>query len=432
MAVRIKNLRWWIAALIAIATALNYLDRQSFPVVVGEIRRDIPFTTAQYGRLTSLFLFSYAVMYAVGGWLLDRLGTRTGYAIMIGVWSAANFLTGTVSSLMGLGGCRLLLGVGEGGGFPGSSKAVAEWFPPGERAMAFGIFNTGSAVGAVIAPPLIALVVASLGWRWVFFATGFAGFCFVVLWLAVYQVPARSRFISAQERALILSANAYAPDPAVPNPFPWIGFFRFRQVRGLLLAKFLSDSAWFFFIFWLPKYLGDVRHLNIAQIGTFAWIPFACAGMGSFAGGWLNGFLIRHGVSLDRSRKVTMSLGAMLVPVSLLIVSAPLGLAIVFFSLAMFAHQFWASIVMTLPADLFPSATVGSVGGLLGSAGAFGAMLFGLLVGWLVERDGYGPAFAIAGVLHPLALIVILCSIGHIGPLRIAHNPQDLLDTVAS
>src|SRR5688572_23519943 len=192
----IKNMRWWIAGLLALATALNYLDRQSFPVVVGEIRKEIPISDEQYGQLTSAFLLAYAIMYAGGGRIMDWLGTRAGYALMIVFWSAATFCTGLVSSVLGLGVFRFLLGMGEGGGFPGSGKAVAEWFPPRERSLAFGIFNTGSSIGAVIAPPLIALIVARLGWRWVFFITGSLGFISAVIWWKLYQPPARNRFIT--------------------------------------------------------------------------------------------------------------------------------------------------------------------------------------------------------------------------------------------
>jgi ACS family hexuronate transporter-like MFS transporter len=415
----IKSLRWWIAGLLALATALNYLDRQSFPVVVGEVRKEIPISNDQYGQLTSLFLLAYAIMYAGGGRILDWLGTRGGYAVMIVWWSVANFLMGTVSSVLGLGVFRFLLGMGEGGGFPGSAKAVAEWFPQEERALAFGLFNTGSSVGAVIAPPLIALIVATLGWRWVFYLTGGAGILWAWVWLKVYRPPASNRFITAEERSLIettLTAEHLAAGPA--PVLRWIDFFKYRQVWGLMIAKFLSDAAWFFFIFWLPKYLGDVRALDIKQIGCFAWIPYAFAGVGSLMGGWLSSHLLRRELSLNFSRKFALGLSAALLPVSLFIVASPLSLAIVFFSTAMFAHQFWSANVQTLPADLFPAGVVGSVGGLLGSAGSFGAMLFNLGVGKLVDLHGYGPAFFIAGVLHPLAFLVIVATVRRIGPLQ--------------
>ena len=422
----LKNVRWWVAGLLAIATALNYLDRQSFPVVVGEIKKEIPISDEQYSHLTSLFLLAYAIMYAGGGRIMDWLGTRAGYAVMIVWWSAANFLTGIVSSVTGLGVFRFLLGMGEGGGFPGSGKAVAEWFPPKERAMAFGIFNTGSAIGAVIAPPLMAFIVHILGWRWVFFITGALGFVWALFWLRFYQPPAKSSFVSGEEREFILNSQAsgLAAGSANSSPaIPWFKLFTYPQVLGLMGAKFLTDSAWYFFIFWLPKYLGDVRHLNIKQIGYFAWIPFAFAGLGSLSGGWLSSYLIRRGVSLDHARKIALGLSAFLLPASLFIVASPLALAIVFFSLAMFAHQFWSANVQTLPADLFPSRVVGSVEGLLGSAGSFGGMLFGLLVGKLVAHQGYGPAFIIAGVLHPLGFLLILAIVRRIEPVKLSPAP---------
>jgi ACS family hexuronate transporter-like MFS transporter len=415
----VKNLRWWIAGLLAAATALNYLDRQSLPVVVGEIQKSIPISNEQYGRLSSLFLLAYAIMYAGGGRIMDVLGTRLGYAVMIVWWSAANFFTGTVSSVLGLGICRFLLGMGEGGGFPGSAKAVAEWFPPNERATAFGIFNTGSSVGAVIAAPLMALIVSLFGWRWVFFLTGGIGFLWVCLWLKLYQPPATSKLISPAEREYLCKCGVLGSDsaPRTPRSIPWLKLFACRQVLGLMLAKFLTDGAWFFFIFWLPKYLGDVRHLNIKEIGYFAWIPYAFAGAGSLIGGWLSSFLIRRNLTLDRSRKIALAISMALMPVTLLIAASPLTFAIVFFSTAMFAHQFWSANIQTLPADLFPAKLVGSVGGLLGSAGSFGAMLFSWLVGSLVEHHGYGPVFMLAGLLHPLSFLIILSTVRRIEPI---------------
>jgi MFS transporter, ACS family, hexuronate transporter len=400
------KMRWLIAGLLALATALSYLDRQSFPTVVSEIRKEIPISNEQFARLNSLFLLAYAIMYAGGGRILDWLGTRVGYSLMIVWWSAANFATGLVSNILGLGTCRFLLGMGEGGGFPGSGKAVAEWFPPKERSIAFGLFNTGSALGAVIAPPLIALIVLYSNWRWVFFITGSIGFVWAAIWLKVYRTP------TVPTQVIVEKAT----------PIPWLSLFRYREVQGLMLAKFLTDSAWYFFIFWLPKYLADVRHLDIKQIGYFAWIPYAAGGLGSLVGGTLGAWLITRGIPLDRSRKITLGISACLLPAELFIAKAPLGMAIVFFSLAMFAHQFWSSNIQTVPADLFPSRIVGSVEGLLGSAGAFGGMFFGLWVGHLVETSGYGLAFLIAGVLHPISFVLILFTVPKIAPLRIASK----------
>ncbi|HOK44421.1 MAG TPA: MFS transporter [Bryobacteraceae bacterium] len=419
---RISNLRWWIAGLLAAATALNYLDRQSLPVVITEVQKTIPITDQQYANLQMLFLLAYGVMYAGGGRIMDWLGTRLGYAIMIIWWSAATVLHGLVNSAFGLGAARFLLGLGEGGGFPGSAKAVSEWFPPKERSFAFGIFNTGSSVGAVIAPPLIAAVVLWLGWRWVFFLTGAAGILWAVIWLFVYDLPGRHKLITAAERDYLKSSRPL--DFVDEGPAPrWIELFRFRKVWGLLGAKFLSDCAWYFFIFWLPKYLGDVRGLDIKQIGYYAWIPYAFAGAGSFIGGWLSSFLIRRGFSINRSRKVTLAISAAIMPVSLLITASPLSLAIVFFSMALFGHQFWSTIMQTLAVDMFPSKVVGSVSGLMGAVGSFGAMLFSGLVGMLLTHyQSYTPVFLIAGLMHPASFLIILLLVGKIEPVKVTSE----------
>jgi ACS family hexuronate transporter-like MFS transporter len=349
-------------------------------------------------------------MYAGGGRIIDLLGSRRGYAVMIIWWSAANFMHGTVSSVLGLGVFRFLLGLGEGGGFPGSAKAVSEWFPPKERSFAFGIFNTGSSVGAVIAPPMIAAIVLGLNWRWVFFITGILGFIWALCWLRLYDLPGSHKLITLAEREYIETSLASArvdPDDDA-GCVRWIDLLKYRQVWGLLAAKFLSDSAWYFYIFWWPKYLGDVRGLNIKQIGYYAWIPYAFAGAGSFIGGWFSSYLIQRNVSVDTSRKLALGISAALMPASLFIAASPLSLAIVFFSMALFGHQFWSTIIQTLAADMFPSRVVGSVAGLLGAAGSFGAMLFNLFVGYLLTTyHSYSQVFVIAGLLHPAGFLIV-------------------------
>jgi ACS family hexuronate transporter-like MFS transporter len=415
---RITNLRWWIAGLLAAATALNYLDRQNLPVVISEIQKDIHVTDQEYARLQFLFLLAYGLMYAGGGRIIDWLGTRAGYAVMIIWWSAANLAHGFVDSVLGLGVFRFLLGVGEGGGFPGSAKAVSEWFPARERSFAFGIFNTGSSVGAVVAPPLIAAIVTVSNWRWVFFVTGLLGFVWAALWVLVYKPPAEHRYITDAERAFLASALPPIEREARAPAVRWIDLFRYRAVWGLVAAKFLSDSAWYFFIFWLPKYLGDVRGLDIKEIGYYAWIPYAFAGAGSFTGGWLSSYLMRRSLSIDASRKIALGISAACMPASLFIMAAPLSLAILFFGIAMFGHQFWSTIVQTLAADMFPSRLVGSVAGLLGAAGSFGAMLFSLLVGQLLGITGsYQSIFIVAGLLHPTGFLLILLIVRRIGPV---------------
>ncbi|MES2391595.1 MAG: MFS transporter [Acidobacteriota bacterium] len=414
---RIPNLRWWIAGLLAAATALNYLDRQSLPVVVGAMQKSIPISDQQFSHLQFMFLLAYGVMNAGGGKILDRLGTRIGYAVMIVWWSIASMMQGSVHSIAGLAIARFMLGLGEGGGFPGSAKAVSEWFPAKERSFAFGIFNTGSSVGALIAPPLIAAIVLFANWRWVFFITGGLGLVWAVAWLVFYEVPSRHKLVTPEERVYVEAGQVATDDPP-GSKVSWLALFRYRQVWGIISAKFLSDAGWYFFIFWLPKYLGDVRHLDIKQIGYYAWIPYAWAGVGSFAGGWLSSYLIRRRLSVDTSRKIALGLSAACMPVSLLIEASPLTMAIAFFSMALFGHQFWSTTAQTLSADMFPSKIVGSVAGLSNAAGAFGSMLFNLFVGVLLGwYHSYAVIFAIAGLLHPISFLLILLLVRRIEPV---------------
>ena len=419
---QIRKLRWWIAGLLATATGLSYLDRQNLPIAVVEIQKTIAISDEQYARLSVLFLLAYGIMYAVGGRLLDVLGTRRGYALMVAWWSAATIGHGLVTSILGLGIARFMVGMGEGGGFPGSAKAVSEWFPAKERSLAFGIFNTGSSVGAVAAPPLVALIILQLNWRAAFYITGAFGIVWLFFWWMLYDRPEKHKHITVEEREYLRESRAGGLSSSAevePPVMSWGGLLRFRQTWGLVLVKFLTDSAWFFYIFWLPKYLSDARHLDIKQIGYYAWIPYALAGVGSFVGGWLSSFLIGRNMSVDRSRKIALAVSAGIMPVSLLIMASPLSLAIFFFGLAFLGHQFWSTIVQTLAADIFPSGSVGSVAGLMGAAGSFGAMLFNYLVGQVLTiTHSYSPILGIVGLLHPLAFLLVLVLVRRIEPLK--------------
>jgi ACS family hexuronate transporter-like MFS transporter len=411
----LPGLRFKIVALLAIAIALNYLDRQNFPLVVSEVGKEIPISNQQYSQLQSLFLFAYAISYAAGGRIIDWLGARLGYTLMIVIWSWANGMHGLATSVGSLAVFRVLLGLGEGAAYPGAAKAVSEWFPPKERSWAFGVFNSGSSIGSVIAPPLIALIVSLSNWRWVFFATGLAGLVCAWAWWKLYDHPARHRFITTAERRYLADSIIEEKEEA---RLPYWSLFRYRQIWGLIIAKFLSDGAWYLFIFWLPRYLSSARGLDIQQIGYYGWIPYALAGCGSISGGWFSSFLIRHNVSVDHSRKLTLAIGSFLLPVCLFIVSAPLHLAIVFFAAAFFGHQVWSAILQTLTADLFPSSMVGSVAGLLGAAGSLGGVVLNLLAGFaLTAHYSYSLIFAVLGMLHPASFLIVLATVGRIGPL---------------
>jgi ACS family hexuronate transporter-like MFS transporter len=401
------SLRWRIALLIAAAIAISYFDRQTLPVAIKAIQLEIPISNTQFSQLQAAFLTAYALMYAGGGKLVDVLGTRMGFLLIMAWWSVACASHGLATGFGMLMMSRFLLGMGEGGGFPAATKAVAEWFPVGERSTAMGIINAGTSAGAVVAPPLIAITLATLNWRWVFFLSGAAGLAWAIWWLWDYFPPADQ------------------PRPQTGPGMSWIGLFRFPQVWGLVCAKFLSDAAWYFYLFWLPKYLYDVRHFDTKQVGYFAWIPYAAAGVGSLLGGWFSSRLIQRGRSVDFSRKLALGLSAAVMPLIFFVTQSPVEIAIVLFSIAFAGQQSWSTLVMILPADIFPHRAVGSVAGLVGFGGAMGGVVFGLVVGYLLDHGfGYGVVFGIVSTLHVIAFAVILLSVRVVQPIEVAVRAE--------
>jgi ACS family hexuronate transporter-like MFS transporter len=399
-------LRWRIAVLVSVAIAISYLDRQTLPVAVSAIGKDIPLSNEQFSALQSAFLLSYAFMYAGGGKLVDVLGTRTGFTVIMIFWSLACASHALAVSFAMLAVSRFLLGIGEGGGFPSATRAVAEWFPIRERATAMGIINAGTSVGAVIAPPLIAIILSFMSWRWIFVVSGGFG----LLWTACWR-------LFSHEQDPLANFSAEEPGEASALRLRWLGLLRIREVWGLVAAKFLSDAAWYFYLFWLPKYLYDARGFNIKAIGTFAWIPYAAAGIGCLAGGWFSSYLVRREFSLDVARKLALGLSAAIMPLILLVPRVAVSWAIVVFSLAYFGQQSWSTLVMVLPTDLLPRRVVGSVAGLVGFGGAIGGIAFGQLVGYLLDHGiGYGVVFTFAGMFHVIAFAVILATIPVIDP----------------
>jgi ACS family hexuronate transporter-like MFS transporter len=410
-----SRVRWGIAALISAAIAISYFDRQTLPVAIKAIQNDIPISNTQFSQLQAAFLTAYALMYAGGGKLIDVLGTRKSFLLIMLWWSVACASHGLAAAFGMLAVSRFLLGMGEGGGFPAATKAVAEWFPVSERSTAMGMINAGTSVGAVIAPPMIAVVLAGLNWRWVFFLSGALGVLWTAWWMWGYYTPAAHPRLGASERAELVEVMR----PQAKKNVSWIGLFRYPQVWGLVFAKFLSDAAWYFYLFWLPKYLYDVRNFDTKQVGYFAWIPYAAAGIGSVCGGWFSSLLIRQGRSLDLSRKVALGLSAAVMPLIFFVTQAPVQIAIVLFSIAFAGQQSWSTLVMILPADIFPQRAVGSVAGLVGFGGAMGGVVFGLVVGYLLDHGfGYGPVFGLVSTFHVLAFCVILLTVRKVRPIE--------------
>ncbi len=404
--------QWRIAFLIACAITISYFDRQTLPVAVLAIGREIPISNTAFSQLQAAFLVAYAIMYATGGKLLDALGTRKGFLLIMLWWSLACASHGFATSFGMLAASRFLLGMGEGGGFPAATKSVYEWFSVRERSLAMGIMNAGTAVGAVAAPPLIALILSFASWRWVFFLSGGAGLVWALWWWQEYFVPADHPRLAPAEKEALANLVASEADSSSSPSVPWIQLFSKREVWGLMTAKFLSDAAWYFYLFWLPKYLFDVRHFDMKQVGYSAWLPYAASGVGSLVGGWFSGWLIRQGRSVNFARKLALGLSAALMPSVLFVSHAPVEFALVLFSIAFFGQQSWSTLVMVLPTDLFPGKLVGSVAGLVGFGGAMGGVVFGFVVGYLLDHGfGYGVVFGMVSTFHVIAFLVILISV---------------------
>ena len=289
--------RWSVALLVSAAIAISYLDRQTLPWAIKAIQADIPISYQVKAALDSAFLVTYGLMYFGGGWLVDRLGTRRGFLLIMVFWSLACASHGLAGGVLMLAASRLLLGAGEGGGFPAATRAVAEWFPVEQRATAMGIVNAGTAIGAVIAPPLIALVLLRVNWlqlsswRWVFFLTGGLGLLWTVCWWQIYHSPQQSAGKTAAAHQSVITLR---------------DLLSHREILGIVAAKFLSDAAWYFYLFWLPKYLFDAHHFDIKQAGSIGWIPYAASGVGCLCGGGLSSWLLVRGCTVNCSRKLAL------------------------------------------------------------------------------------------------------------------------------
>jgi len=405
--------------LVCVAIAISYLDRQSLPVAVAAIQHDIPLTNTQFGALSSVFLLAYALAYAGGGVLIDRLGTRRGFLVIMVFWSLACASHSLAINVWMLAGSRFLLGAGEGGGFPAATKVIAEAFPVRERSTAMGIVNAGTAVGAVVAPPAIAAILIYGNWRWVFVACAAAGLLWAAWWsLSAVALAKADAFARRPLRSQLRRDESDFAEGTDENTLPWTSLLKLRQVWGLVGAKFLTDAAWFFYIAWLPKYLYDARGFDVKQVGYYAWVPFAASGIGSLTGGWFSSWLIGRGRSVNFARKLALGLSAAMMPVIIFVTHVPVEWAIVLFSIAFFGQQSWSTLVMIVPTDLFERRIVASVAGLVGFGGAMGGLAMNLIAGRLLDLGfGYQTVFSVVGTLHVIGFCVILLTIREIRPL---------------
>jgi ACS family hexuronate transporter-like MFS transporter len=408
---KIAHLRWWITGLLFLSTVINYVDRQTLSVLARTIQDDLRMSDIEYSYVVQAFLLAYAVSYLLSGRFTDWLGTRASMACFIVWWSAANMLTGLSRSVWSLGVCRFLLGIGEPGNYTAAPKALSEWFTPKDRGLAYGIYTAGATIGATLAPPLIATLATSYGWRAAFVMTGALGLLWVVPWLWLYHRPARHPRITAEELAMVpadeLPAEGTRKDPR-SEWRRWRQLLSRKETWLILFIRLLTDPVWYFYLFWFPKYLQDARHLSLKEVGKVAWVVYFAADLGSVLGGWLSGALIRRGTSPVASRKRVMAMAACLLPLSPLVAFAPsANMAILIASIIALAHLAFQATGGALVVDLYPSKSIATAFGIIAAGSGLGGMLATNVVGQLVTAYSYTPVFALMGLLHPLALLLL-------------------------
>lgn len=388
--------RWLFCWLLFAATALSFLDRQVLSVLAPMITKEFRLSNEVYSRVVFAFQASYTVMFAVGGRLADILGTRLAMGAFLAVWSLASAAHSFTRGAWGLGLSRFALGLGEGGCFPAATKGAAEWFGPDQRALAMGVATGGSALGAVLAPPLTALMAERLGWRGTFVATGLLGFAWLGAWLLATRKGIGGERISPGGASVPVRAWLSRP-----------------EVRWILFARFLFDPVFYFYMFWIPQYLSRERNMSVAQIGARLWIPFLVLGISQVAGGRASDVLVKRGWQAVDARRLVLGAAALLTPASWLagVTTHPDG-AIGLMCVLMFAHGFWITNFLGMLGDIFPGGAVGTVTGLTGMAGGIGGMLSTLLIGAAVDRFSFLPVFVISGLLYPLAFAAILAGTG--------------------
>lgn len=410
----IKNLRWYIAFLICLASELNYMDRQTLSVLKVTIQKALNFDDAGYATITATFLWTYAIAYLFAGWIADRLGSRKTYLFFVTGWSIANMLHGLATGVTGFAVCRGALATMEPANFPAGLKVVSEWFPMRDRALAVGIFNAGTALGNAVAVPVAAFLALRYGWRAAFVFTGAVGFLWVIAWYFLYRKPEEHPRLSAEELALITEGREEesAPRPRV------LSLLKMKETWGCALARLLTDPISYFLYFWTPSYLEKERGLNLKQVGMYAWIPFAALTLGNLCSGAVPRLLISRGWSVNAARKTWMLMVSLSMPLICFGVtrtqSAVTGVALL--AGIMFGHAAWGNI--TLPAEVFRNNAVGTVTGIGGFLGGIAGGVTQKIIGTVVASYGYGPIFAICSVMYLAALGGVQVLIGKIGELR--------------
>ena len=412
----IAGLRWYICALLFFATTINYIDRQVFSILAPDLQRTIGWNEEQYGDIVTAFQAAYAIGLLLVGRLMDAIGTRTGFALIMVVWSLAAMAHSLASSAMTFAVARFALGLGEAGNFPASIKTVAEWFPKHERAFATGIFNAGSNVGAIIAPLSVPWLALTYGWKWAFMVTGAVGFVWLIFWHLLYRKPEEHRLLLPAELAHIRQDR----DEAVET-IGWSRVVPLRQTWAFAAGKFMTDPIWWLYLYWLAKFLNQNYGVPLAGLALPIVVVYLAADVGSVFGGWLSSALLKRGWTANRARKTAMLACALcVVPVMYAPHAKSMWTAVAVIGLAAAAHQGWSANLFTIASDMFPRRAVGSVVGLGGMFGAIGGMFVAQLAGKILQMTGsYVPLFIIAGSMYLIALAAIQMLVPRLQPASI-------------
>ena len=398
-------MRWWICALLFFATTINYIDRQVFAILAPQLQIEIGWSEIEYGYIVTAFQLSYAVGLLMVGKLIDFLGTKKGFILSIIIWSLAAMAHALARTPVGFGLARLALGIGESGNFPAAIKTISEWFPRKERALATGIFNSGSNIGAIVAPLLVPIIALNFGWQAAFILTGLLGFIWLFFWLRLMSRPEENVSINAAELDLIKLDT----EEDLERPTSIWKIIRTRKIWAIAIGKFMTDPIWWFFLYWLPKFLNTTYGLKLDKIGLPLIVAYLIADVGSVGGGWLSSHFLQMGWSINAARKTTLLICAiMVIPIYWASGIDDLWPAVILIGLGMAAHTGWSANMYTLATDFFPKKDMGTVVGFIGMAGAVGGMLMASATGHLLQATGsYKILFVIAASMYSIALIII-------------------------
>lgn len=408
------NFRWVVVVLLFFATTINYIDRQVIGLLKPTLEKEFNWSETDYSRIVMAFSLTYAIGLLFFGRMIDKIGTKLGYTISIIFWSIAAMLHSLVKSTTGFVWVRAGLGLGESGNFPAAIKAIAEWFPKKERALATGLFNSGASIGAVIAPIMVPLILAAYGWKEAFLITGALGFLWLIFWLLFYEVPSRKKGLSSMEYDHINSDRDEAPEQG--RPIRWITLLGLRQTWTFITGKFLTDPIWWFFLFWLPSYFSSTFALDLTKPSLQLGAVYLATTIGSIGGGYLSSRMIKKGWPVFKARKTTLLIAALcVIPIISARYATNIWMAVGLISLAAAAHNAWSANIFTVASDMFPKKALSSVIGIGGMAGSVGGILFPMLVGYLLDlyklkgniTTGYNLLFLICGCAYLLAWLII-------------------------